>query len=307
MSGQILEPGQIEASATTPPFIHLPPKTQFSYRAERLATLAEGNPLRDYLLLVSGVCRAQQQVFDTMADLPLDTKRIQQSLIHGLPPLSSDTLVREDAWLSVLDALLDTYEAPAHAAVGSALERLHQADAGQRKAWAIALTNGQYDLVPPGVVPFLGAALQVAWTNWLFQLDMEKVRESKSQTHCPACGALPTAGVIRHRGKHNGLRYLSCSLCSCEWHYVRVKCTHCESSKNLQYLSLESDAVLADKASLRAEACPSCETYLKLLYLEHDTQAEALSADLASLALDMRLGEEGFHRQAPNLLLSPGG
>ena len=308
VSGQILEPGQIEASAVTPPFINLPPKNAFSYRAERLEKLADGNPLRDYLLLISGICRAQQQVFDNLENLPLEAKRIEQSQHHGLPPLSCDTLVREEAWLGVLDAVLKAYQLPeGNTAVQEALEQIRTADAGQRKVWAIALVSGQYDQVPAALVPFLGAALQVAWTNWLFQIETDKFRESKSQTHCPACGSLPVAGVIRHRGKLNGLRYLSCSLCSCEWHYVRVKCTQCENSKELGYFSLENDAVLAEKAPLRAEACPSCETYLKLLYLEHDTEAEAVSADLASLALDMRLDQEGYHRQAPNLLLAPGG
>ena len=44
------------------------------------------------------------------------------------------------------------------------------------------------------------------------------------------------AGVIRHRGQLNGLRYLVCSLCACEWHYVRLKCSHCRSTKKLDYL-----------------------------------------------------------------------
>ncbi len=55
------------------------------------------------------------------------------------------------------------------------------------------------------------------------------------------------------------------------------------------------------------KTCPGCRSYLKLLYLENDAEAEALSADLASLMLDMRLEQEGYSRPAPNLLLAPGG
>ncbi|WP_227655742.1 formate dehydrogenase accessory protein FdhE domain-containing protein [Klebsiella pneumoniae] len=40
--------------------------------------------------------------------------------------------------------------------------------------------------------------------------------------------------------------------------------------------------------------------------MENDAAAEPLADDLASLALDMRLDEEGFHRLAPNLMLAPG-
>ena len=43
----ILEPGQIEASAVMPPFLHLPPANLFEVRAARLDTLAQGNALGD--------------------------------------------------------------------------------------------------------------------------------------------------------------------------------------------------------------------------------------------------------------------
>lgn len=56
---------------------------------------------------------------------------------------------------------------------------------------------------------------------------------------------------------------------------------------------------------LRAETCPSCQGYLKQFYLEFDRHADALADDLASLALDMRLAEDGYLRRSPNLLLAP--
>ncbi len=52
---------------------------------------------------------------------------------------------------------------------------------------------------------------------------------------------------------------------------------------------------------------PSCQGYLKQFYLEFDRHADALADDLASLALDMRLAEDGYLRRSPNLLLAPGG
>ncbi len=162
-------------------------------------------------------------------------------------------------------------------------------------------------LLPAALVPFLGAALQVAWSHWLLGLEEGAVVETESRTLCPACGSPPMAGMIRQGGKETGLRYLSCSLCACEWHYVRIKCSHCEESKHLAYLSLEHDGQPAEKAVLRAETCPSCQGYLKQFYLEFDRHADALADDLASLALDMRLAEDGYLRRSPNLLLAPGG
>ena len=307
MPGQILEPGQIEAAANIPPFLKLPAQDLFSRRAKRLRELAPGNPLGDYLNLLAELCDIQQRLLDTQPALPIaDEAALRRSVEHGMPPLAFETLVREGAWLAVLDPLLDAFEATPGTPIGDALIQLRKADAGQRKAWALGLLNGQYDLLPAALVPFLGAALQVAFSHWLLRLPEGLLQESEEQTLCPACGSPPVAGVIHHRGKYSTLRYLACSLCSCEWHYVRVKCSHCRESKGLAYLSLESDAHEAARAPIRAEVCPNCQGYLKQFYMERDEAAEPQADDLASLALDIRLAEDGYLRRAPNLLLAPG-
>src|SRR3990167_1827429 len=113
VSGTILEPGQIEASASKPPFIQLPPRNLFALRAARLEHYADGHALGAYLKLLAALCHAQQQVLDAPPEMPaLDAHRIEQSLTHDLPPLAADTLVREDAWLRQLDALLAAFAAP---------------------------------------------------------------------------------------------------------------------------------------------------------------------------------------------------
>ncbi|WP_283190788.1 formate dehydrogenase accessory protein FdhE [Pseudomonas sp. PMCC200344] len=304
----ILEPGEIEAAASSPPFLHLPPKNLFTLRALRLERLVDGHPLADYLRLVTGLCHVQQCVMDDppVAAMP-DPERMRVCQQHGLPPFAADSLVREDHWLPFLEALLQRYQPPPQPAVEKAVATLRRANIGQLKAWAIALVSGQFALLPAAVVPFLGAALQVAWSQWLLSTADLALNPGDSLSQCPACGSPAMAGVIRHRGKYNGLRYLVCSLCACEWHVVRVKCVYCEQSKGLEYVSLDDDRHAANQAPLRAEVCPGCRSYLKLLYLENDAEAEALSTDLTSLLLDMRLEQEGYQRPAPNLLLAPGG
>ncbi|MDN7141495.1 formate dehydrogenase accessory protein FdhE [Pseudomonas sp. JQ170] len=304
----ILEPGQIEAAASAPPFLYLPPANLFALRAERLETLAQGNALGDYLLLIASLCRVQQDLLDNPpVPAPQYSERQRLCLEHGLPPLAADSLVREGHWLAYLNALLERYPKPAAAELAAALNNLREARDEQRKLWGIALLTGQFSAVPAALVPFLGAALQAAWSHWLLNLPGTEPKAGDSLCQCPACGSPAMAGVIRHRGKHNGLRYLVCSLCACEWHVVRVKCVYCEQSKGLEYFNLEDDRYAAGKAPLRAECCPGCKSYLKQIYLENDAGAEALSADLASLALDIRLDEEGYQRLAPNLMLAPGG
>ncbi|AXJ05128.1 formate dehydrogenase accessory protein FdhE [Pseudomonas fluorescens] len=303
----ILEPGEIEAAASSPSFLHLPPHNLFTLRAQRLERLAEGHPLADYLHLIAGLCRVQQQILDEPpSTAPLDEQRLEVCRQHGMPPFAADTLIREDTWQLYLEALLQRYVAPEQPAVVEAVTTLRVASPGQLRAWAVALVSGQYSLVPAALVPFLGAALQAAWSHWLLSAQNLQLTPGDSLSQCPACGSPAMAGVIRHRGKHNGLRYLVCSLCACEWHVVRVKCVYCEQSKGLEYLSLEDDCHAANQAPLRAEVCPGCNSYLKLLYLENDGEGEALSADLGSLLLDMRLAQDGYQRLAPNLLLAPG-
>jgi FdhE protein len=303
----ILEPGQIEAAASSPPFLHLPPRNLFNLRAQRLEQLAVAHPLADYLLLIAGLCRVQQRILDDPPPSePLDSQRLELCQQHGLPPFAADSLTREDDWQPYLDALLQRYVAPDQPAVVNALATLQAATPGQRRSWAVALVSGQYSLVPAALVPFLGAALQAAWSHWLLSTPNLQLKPGDSLSQCPCCGSPAMAGIIRNRGKHNGLRYLVCSLCACEWHVVRVKCVYCEQSKGLEYLSLEDDRHAANQAPLRAEMCPGCNSYLKLVYLENDAAAEALSADLGSLMLDMRLAQDGYQRLAPNLLLAPG-
>lgn len=302
----ILEPGQIEAAASAPPFLHLPSANLFALRAARLDTLAAGHALGDYLRLIASLCRIQQSLLDEPPlAAPLESERQRLCLEHGLPPLAADSLVREGQWLAWLDALLQRFPSPAGSELKAALSTLGDASAEQRKLWGIALLTGQYNAVPAALVPFLGAALQAAWSHWLLSLPDAALKPGDNLCQCPACGSPAMAGVIRHRGKFNGLRYLVCSLCACEWHAVRVKCIYCEQSKGLEYFNLEDDRHAVGKAPLRAECCPGCKVYLKQLYLECDADAEALSADLASLALDLRLDQEGYQRLAPNLMLAP--
>jgi FdhE protein len=87
----------------------------------------------------------------------------------------------------------------------------------------VALVSG-YSMVPAALVPFLGAGIAGGVEPLVAQRPNLQLKPGDSLSQCPACGSPAMAGVIRHRGKHNGLRYLVCSLCACEWHVVRVKC-----------------------------------------------------------------------------------
>lgn len=305
MSTKILQPGEIEAAAMTPPFVLLPPTDMFAKRAQRFTTLSEDHPMGAYLELMASICRAQQAVLDAPPALPeLDSTLLNTAIQHDMPPLAVDTLLHDNSWQIQLDAWLTEFtqqNKQLPETVSTALEQLQQADAKQRQSWATALLGGRFSEVPEALVPFLGAALQLAWRHWLNAIDSEAINEREDQTECPCCGSLPVAGVVHQRRPIDGVRYLLCSLCAAEWHYVRLKCSHCLSTRELDYLHFDDSPY-----GIKAEACPDCNTYLKQLYLELDANGEGLSADLASLDLDLRLAEQGLQRRTPNLLLAPG-
>ena len=118
---------------------------------------------------------------------------------------------------------------------------------------------------------------------------------------CPVCGSYPVASVVRIGGAQQGLRYLVCSLCASEWHMVRVKCSACGSTRGISYLGIEGAG-----HAVKAECCDECRTYLKIFYLEQDTTLVPAADDLATLALDMLVDQQGYNRLGPNLLFLPG-
>ena len=113
---------------------------------------------------------------------------------------------------------------------------------------------------------------------------------------CPACGSPPVAGLVAQGGTKYGHRHLHCSLCATAWRYVRVRCVHCGSTDKISFRQI------AGTTYARAECCEKCQGYSKVFYLDNVRSIEPLADDLASLALDVLVGEEGFGR-VPNPFL----
>jgi FdhE protein len=156
--------------------------------------------------------------------------------------------------------------------------------------------------IDASTAPFIMAALQVCWTRMLASLSHDEVGEHLGHVDvpgvCPVCGTLPVASIVRAEKAYQGYRYLHCALCATEWHLVRIKCSHCESTAGIHYHSIEGGS-----AAIRAEACDSCKSYRKICYQEHDMDIEPLADDLASLALDLLMTEAGFQRASGHPLL----
>ncbi len=107
------------------------------------------------------------------------------------------------------------------------------------------------------------------------------------------------AGVITASGQAPGVRYLHCGLCATAWNHVRAVCITCGGSRGLALLEIEGG-----DGAVQAETCDDCHSYAKMLYQAKDMAVEPMADDLASLGLDMLVGEAGYQRASNPLVIT---
>jgi FdhE protein len=299
MTSTLLQPGQIEAAAGSIPELRLPPADLFLARARRLEQLAERHTLGDYLRFVARLARAQQAMLATgpAAELPTP-ERLAQCREYRMPPLAPAGLVRSSAWRDTARHLARAVQ-PALPEIGqAALQRVLESDDAWLDEQATRLFEGDTAHLDAAVAPLIGAALQVHWAHLARQLDPAQVARPEHPNLCPVCGSHPASSVVRIGGAENGLRYLHCALCASEWHVVRAKCSNCDNTRGIVYYHLEGgDNVV------RAESCPECQTYLKIIQQDKDPLADPVADDLATLALDWLMDENGYAKTGINWYL----
>jgi FdhE protein len=219
-----------------------------------------------------------------------------------MPPVHAAAWPREERWRGVLMELCTSVGQLADVpdAVHAVCKRLCALSAEQVEREGDALLAIGAAPVDVAAAPLVMAALQVYWVDLASRFEAEDLATLGTPVVCPVCGTPPVASVVRT----DGYRYLHCALCATEWHMVRVTCSHCQSTKGIDYRSIEGGS-----QAVRAECCNVCSSYRKILYQEKDSAVEAVADDLASLALDLLVSEAGFHRASGNPLLwhSPSG
>jgi len=284
-------PPQVLPSTTTPPALLLPAAGLFARRALRLRHLARGHSMADWLNWLAELADAQQESLDTLADTGL---RASQPLSLDQAPLHADLAVLQQNWRTVHTELSAIIKEAAPA----------EANALQKKATAcLALAAGQGRLAERDAADLLvAAALQVAWTGAARHLGLAQTSSSLGDREtCPCCGSLPVGSIVIAGEGMAGLRYLECSLCATRWNAVRARCTLCDEGSVVNYLGLEGSS-----GAIQAETCDFCHGYVKTSFQNKDILVDPLADDLASLALDVLVGEQGYARGAPNLFLGEG-
>lgn len=251
--------------------------TVFRQRSRRLAVLAEGHALQGFLRMIAAVMAAQQAALD---GLPADAR-----------------------WQAALARILDTVDAAVLPdAARQARDALNAATPEQLEALSDHFLEGEVPADEAARMVFVVAAIQVIATRRAARLDKATLRISDTEPGlCPVCASPPVAGVIEPGGTKFGHRYLHCSLCATAWRHVRVRCVHCVSTDKISFRQI------AGTSYLRAECCESCRGYSKVFYVEKAKAVEPFADDLASLGLDLMVGEEGFARIANPFVLGSHG
>lgn len=298
-ASRIADPIDIGKVAAPPP-IRLPdPKVVFSRRADRLAHLAAGSAMADFLSFMASLAGAQSAALETLtANTPSQAFPSQ-----GMTPRDRARWRPGRSWQRVLAVILDRLRTtPLTEETRAALECLAGQDANALDALAEKAVHFASGEAEPAQACLAFAALQVCWTHEASLFAPEDVRLPEGDGACPICGSPPVSSIVHAAGPVAGVRFRVCALCATEWHLVRIKCANCHSTKGIAYLEIEGGVGL-----VKAETCDECRTYTKIIYIEKDPNAEVFADDLATLGLDIMVDEAGWQRATPNPFLLPGG
>lgn len=285
---------------TAPPFVRLPdPASVFRARAERFQGLAPGHQLGAYLAFLADVAAAQDTIQPRLTEPAMpDQDEVRRSHEFGMPAIDRNRFPRDPAFAETLDLLLEALRPammPDPARDALAFVATLDDEARARMAQAVLDAAVPFEAVAEHVL--VAAALQVHAARSASRLDPAQLGPL-DECLCPACGSAPvTSQVVGWHGSH-GARFCACSLCSTLWNYVRVRCTACGTTESIAYREIEGQP-----DTVKAETCDICRSYLKVLYQMKDPALDPVADDVASLAVDLLVVEDGYRRGGVNPFL----
>lgn len=281
------------------PFFLAPSKTIFADRATRFQDLAKEDKTdwHAYLQLLASVSEAQQVVLDeglAAGDFAIPEGIESRTIL----PLADGGYVPA-SFYTCFEKLLAKLDQKVSSTVLNPLRALEQTQAEQL---AQATLKQELSAEQKPMSLWAHAALQIIWTAWAQQLQEDDVPIVEQRSHCPCCGSEAVASVIMISSDLANLRYLHCPTCNSRWNALRAKCTFCGDQSSMALQEIEEAQSGALKGA-RAETCDHCHSYRKMFMLQHQQFADPVADDLASLALDILIGEEGYERGGHNPFL----
>jgi FdhE protein len=278
-----------------PPFVRLPdPLAIFAGRSLRLKALADGHPLRSYLLFLAELSDVQHRL---QAGLPeaqlLSADALARSRQQRMPPLDRARVTPDAAMNAAwhrLTAMADGIAMPDAARL--ALARVKSAGDADRAAMMSAVLSNAVPVETLAEHVFVAAALQIQFARMAARLDARALAPVGDGA-CPACGAPLVSSLIVGWSGAQSARFCACSLCGTLWNYPRVRCTLCGATKGIAY-----QEIAGRPATVKAETCESCRGYVKILHQHKDPTLDPIADDVATLALDLLLRDAGYRRGA---------
>lgn len=277
------------------PFWQMPAADVFATRAVRFGELAaeEVSDWRHYLSLLARLAETQQVLLDGLPEIAI-TKTPQDPLPLPVSLLGSNQTTINHLFTR-LHSLLKNDLSPTAQLVWNELLKMN---AAQRQDLCLRVLQQTGLMTDHDYAMWVHAVLQIAWTKAARQLAVVDVPQPDDTSYCPCCGSDGVGSVILSHGELEGVRYLQCNLCNSRWHALRAQCTFCSNSKDM---SLQN--VAGAEGALSAaygECCPRCHHYRKLYRLDKQQYADPVADDLATLAVDMLLAEDGYERGGAN-------
>lgn len=282
-----------------PPLALLPdPVALFQGRARRFAFLAESNDLAPYLRFLADLSKLQARLCATLPPVaPVPADAVARAAQARMPPIDRGALAQA-ALAATLQAVLDAaadldMPDPAREALG-AVQAADDAD----HRWLLG--NALADDIPGDSIAahlFAAAAVQVHLARLAAGLDPDALMPVATGV-CPTCGGRPCSSSVMGAPGIENVRYASCAGCATQWNEVRVKCLCCGSTKGLSYRSVGTD-----DATVKAEACRECNSWVKIFYKVRNESLDPVADDVGSLGLDILMKDAGVRRGGFNPFL----
>src|SRR5580765_7416218 len=105
--------GTATGGVTSPDAVILPdPQARFEATQKRLASLAPGHAMEEWLLFMARLASAQQAAVAAVSGVEtVSSAAVDLAVEAGMPPLAVDGHRRDPAWRTALSRILDSMEA----------------------------------------------------------------------------------------------------------------------------------------------------------------------------------------------------
>lgn len=284
------------------PFWLEPEENVFENRAIRFKELAQQDKSEWnlYLTLLATVCEAQHSVMPrhdfTLTALAAGHTVLPEALQGEVP----------SEFFAVFSDILKEVNGKITATAAMEVSKLKALSQEQAESLAKRVLTQTSEATDRSAEIWVQAALQVIWTAWAMQLTEDHVPPTEDRTVCPCCGTEPVGSVVLIKTDLSGFRYMHCPLCNSRWNVLRAKCPTCGDAGNMRIQQIDEQSA-PDLAPVyqgaNAESCKSCHSYRKLYRQDKQQYADPVADDLASLGLDIAVGEAGFDRAGANPFL----